>query len=393
MSFCLIFTLLLSSCWASLIRNDAKEYILPQGTGPYRSHLQVLELVDHKRLDPYNTTHVRRLMVSIFTPVSASTCHLTKTLYMPPVIALTEDEILAEYGYPKGLWSRFVLQVCNCHPATTIFDDGNHRRKFPLALFSPGLNTTRLFYSSLAQEIASQGFIVVTIDHPYDVDVVQFPNGDVIYGGVIIPPRQPNDSTTSVEHALEVRAQDVSFVLDTLKVEDEGEALMFGQSFGGAASATSMLRDKRIRAGANIDGAMFGPVLSVPLGSPTQKQAYLLWGSDGHNSSSDAGWGQFWDTLGKAEHEGFVDYRKEMSISKSVHGSYWDLNILVDVAGVRENLSDEALMLIGPIEGARIWKILGKYLSSFFDYALGRRSEYVGFKRPIREFPEVVLVH
>ena len=96
---------------------------------------------------------------------------------------------------------------------------------------------------------------------------------------------------------------------------------MFGESFGGPAAATAMLHDKRIRAGVNIDGAMFGPVLNTSLGSVELNidQAFMLWGSDGHNTMSDASWGAFWSTLKRSPR---VDYAKEMSIRNSTHGTY-----------------------------------------------------------------------
>jgi hypothetical protein len=47
----------------------------------------------------------------------------------------------------------------------------------------PGLNTTRLLYSVLAQEVASQGFTVITLNHPFDTDIVEFPDRFVAYGG------------------------------------------------------------------------------------------------------------------------------------------------------------------------------------------------------------------
>jgi pimeloyl-ACP methyl ester carboxylesterase len=93
-------------------------------------------------------------------------------------------------------------------------------------------------------------------------------------GSVSITRTMVNRSTASVDHALEVRAQDASFVLDRLNVGEEASerVVMFGHSFGGAATATAtaMLRDKRFRGGINLDGIMFGPVLDTSLGSTTR---------------------------------------------------------------------------------------------------------------------------
>jgi pimeloyl-ACP methyl ester carboxylesterase len=367
--------------------------VLPRSTGPYATTLAIEEWVDSSRIDPFNSSHARRIMLSGFVPVPVSRCNLEQVQYMANVTAAAEDEILGDYGWPKGLLNRFVLEVCKeKYPIES--GERNETQAWPLVLFSGGLNTTRLFYSHLAQEIASHGFTVVTIDHPYDTDVVEFPNGDVIFGGSVAPPTNGSEPT-SYEFGLEVRAQDASFVLDRLgvSVESGEKAVMFGHSFGGAASATALLKDKRFRAGINLDGIMFGPVLNTSLGTPTCPQAFALWGSEGHNSSSssDLSWASFWDSLNSSA---YVDYKKEFSVTNAAHGSYWDLNILVDVAGIRANVSEDTqLYLIGPIPGPRVWEILGRYIPSFFWYTLGLKGEDEVLKAQNREFPEVEILN
>lgn len=372
-------------------------YILPPGNGPYSTTLHTTELIDTSRLDPFNSTHNRRLMISTFTPHPKTQCNQTLVPYFPPVVARVQNEILGEYDYPP-IFGDFYLETCrDLQDTSTKYRYQTHQHQsqhgeFPLALLSPGLNTSRLFYSSLAQTLASHGFLVVTLDHPYDVDVCEFPNGDVIYGGRITKPADANGSTASVEHGLSVRARDASFVLDVFGVHGKGEALILGHSFGGAAAATAMLGDARFRAGVNLDGIMFGDVLNVSLGARAAPQAFVLWGSDGHNASvvSDGSWAAFWDRLEGGE---FVDYAKEMSIVNSTHSSYWDLNILVDVAGIRDELTETASWLIGPIPGERVWQILGRGLSGFFWYVLGKRDEDEMFKGPVEGFPEVRILH
>lgn len=367
--------------------------VLPRGTGPYATTLAIEEWVDSSRIDPFNSSHARRIMLSRFDPVPVSRCNFEQVQYMTNVTAAAEDEILGDYGWPKGLLDRFVLEVCK-EKDPVGSGEGNGTAKWPLALFSAGLNTTRLFYSHLAQEISSHGFSVIMIDHPYDTDVVEFPNGDVIFGGSVAAPTNGSEPTSLV-FGLEVRAQDASFVLDRLGVNaDLGEtAVMFGHSFGGAASATALLNDKRFRAGINLDGKMFGPVLNTPLGTPTNPQAFVLWGSEGHNSSSssDPSWASFWNSLNSSA---YVDYEKEFTVTNAAHGSYWDLNMLVDVAGIRGNVSEDTLLyLIGPIPGPRVWEILGRYIPSFFWYALGLKGEDEVLKGQNSEFPEVEILN
>ena len=368
--------------------NALASNILPVGHGPFNTTLETMELVDKSRIDPYNTTHVRRLMISRFDPFPPSRCGSTKLVpYFLPIVASTEDLILQPYDFPTGLLEKLQLQVCS---GRRLIEDDGDKRKFPLVLFSPGFNTTRLWYSVLAQEIASYGYTVVTVDHPYETDVVQFPDGTVAYGGSVTVPTDEDPSTVSIEKALEVRAADISFVLDTL---GGGKALVFGHSFGGAASATSMLHDGRLLGGVNLDGEMFGPVLTAGFHHPGPGQSFLLWGSDGHNSSIDSSknWHTFWETISK-EGQDEVAWKREVSLKGGSHGSWWDLNVGVDVLGIRDSLSDVGQILVSPVKGDRVYQITGAYLSAFFEQVLtGKRQEIL--EKESAKYPEVKFVH
>jgi len=50
---------------------------------------------------------------------------------------------------------------------------------------------------------------------------------------------------------------------------------MFGHSLGGATAAAAMLDDQRIKAGVNLDGTLFGPVVNAGLDRP-----FMLVGAD-----------------------------------------------------------------------------------------------------------------
>lgn len=368
----MLFFLPLVTC-LRIVSAASRSYTIPQGHGPYRVHLETRELDDRSRQDPYNASHIRRLMISRFDPQPAVDCKQTKKVpYFPPAVAQAEADILAPYDYPKDIWAKFNLEVCESPAYPT--------QKYPVALFSPGLNTSRLFYNSLATEITSHGFTVITIDHPYDVDVVQFPNGDIIYGGSV------KETNASLIKALDVRGDDCKFVLNALGLNQN--VVMFGQSFGGAAAATAERKDPRIRGGVNLDGFMFGPVVSKGIPQP-QGRSFLLWGSDGHNTTDgqDTTWATFWASI---EREKKL-WKREMSVKNSTHGSYWDVNILVDVAGIRDSLTDLAQLLIGPIPGERVWHILGRYLPAYFRFALGAQEDEI-YEHPSKQFPEVEIL-
>lgn len=88
----------------------------------------------------------------------------------------------------------------------TVVKDTN---PFPVLIFSPGNGTNIEFYTSLASEIASHRYIVIGVNHPYDLPAVELARGRI-----------------------EVRTADLLFVLDqVLKGEPR---LWFDLDPGGA---------------------------------------------------------------------------------------------------------------------------------------------------------------
>ncbi len=135
----------------------------------------------------------------------------------------------------------------------------------------------------LTEDLVSHGFVVVTVDHPYDGAAVEFPNGAIVKSTPLAVPGNDKVLTYETWYAmvkplLRVRVADVRFVLDELAIIDAGKNPdadgrqlphnlagtldlkrigMFGHSLGGATMAQVMRADSRIRAGLSLDGPFF----------------------------------------------------------------------------------------------------------------------------------------
>ncbi len=157
-------------------------------------------------------------------------------------------------------------------------------------LSNASTSCTFLHWLSYLQWIASAGFTVVSIDHPYDADIVEFPDGTVIKGNVT--------TEEEIVAKLAIRVQDVSFVLSQLSrrsitnqlllsrpYPSSTKATIFGHSFGGATAANAMLADKRFIGGLNMDGSIFPPAVNISSHGP-----FLILAAHGHNQSTDATW-------------------------------------------------------------------------------------------------------
>ncbi|GFF97655.1 platelet-activating factor acetylhydrolase [Aspergillus udagawae] len=355
----------------------------PATGGPYNTSIATTQLVDHHRLDPYAATpQPRTLMISLFHPVPPPSCCPSLTSYMDPISATFEDEQYAQAGIPAGAFGSLTLQTCMPCPSS----DSSRRvkgPKFPLILFSPGLGNSRLLHSAMAQQLSSTGYIVVTIDHPYDAGIVTFPNNATILAANI---------TTNAEIIadLNIRVRDVSFVLDQLHIPsvisrliprricglDTSKVGIYGHSLGGATAAEAMLSDPRLLGGVNLDGTFFGSVIDRGLDKP-----FMLMAHEGKNLTTDVSWGALWPKL-----KGF---RRRFMLGGSTHGTFTDLAVAADLIGLRKEFPAQTAAFLGSIDGGRAHQAIATYTSRFFDFVLkGKKRELLD--RSSMEFPEVI---
>jgi predicted dienelactone hydrolase len=74
------------------------------------------------------------------------------------------------------------MEFCNLEEFSPCDQASNKKNEYPLVLFDPGFGESRLIYGAMARSLASHGYVVVTVDHPFDAPAVQFPDGSIIQG-------------------------------------------------------------------------------------------------------------------------------------------------------------------------------------------------------------------
>lgn len=173
-------------------------------------------------------------------------------------------------------------------------------KTFPVVLFSPGAFGTSFQYSSTIEDLVSHGYVVASVEHTSEVFGVMFADGKVhVYSAARIPKQAiPPPGSTKEEyeakleewyrHNVDVRAADISFVLDKL-IELNGASNatsqfsgrldvdhvgVVGHSRGGWSAIVACRRDVRLKACVNEDGNAGGQGLQFP-GAPTPKQPIL----------------------------------------------------------------------------------------------------------------------
>jgi dienelactone hydrolase len=138
---------------------------------------------------------------------------------------------------------------------------------FPVLFFSPGFFMAAQLYSSLIEEMASQGYVVVTINHTDACWPVMFPDGS----SPIILPELENIFSNKERSCMETFdmtqntwVQDVEFVLSWLRNQtltkyfDLSAMGIFGHSFGGSTAIEAARQNEAFRAVVNLDGFLFG---------------------------------------------------------------------------------------------------------------------------------------
>lgn len=313
-----------------------------------------MALTDSRRDDPFaKDGRARSIVVSGFSPVS-NCRHQHEIAYMPSTTAKFQDEKYSSYGLPNGTFQSLSLRTCVADSNSTKCPS----RSPPLVIFSGALATSRMIYNSLLQSVAAAGYLVLSIDHPYDADIVEFPDGTSIVG--------VNIEDSEIEDALAVRVEDISFVYKQLAnpsfrtklfpmhrhARSLQNTAIIGHSFGGAAAATAMQQIPFIRGGLNIDGTMFGSVLETGL-----KRPFMLIGHENKTQATDPSWKQIWPHL--------TGWKKEIEVKGAAHYSFSDLPLIAAETGLQDLLPPEVEQVLGSIEGRQMMNFTVTYIRNF----------------------------
>jgi hypothetical protein len=197
----------------SFMAASVSSILFPKPLGPCDVYHKTTKLIDTSRTDPFSPNEeYRAVLTTLFTPTICSTL-LKPRSYIPATTAKFYTDLFTTYSLtiPDGALSSLQLQTCPDSPGP---DSKTQPRKFPIIIFSPGPGTTRLFYTILAQSLASTRYIVVSIDHPYDTEFLEFPDRTIVTAANITDDLVPLD--------VDARPRDMSFVLDQLRLDAMG---------------------------------------------------------------------------------------------------------------------------------------------------------------------------
>ncbi|MFJ8943008.1 alpha/beta hydrolase family protein [Streptomyces sp. NPDC102395] len=390
---------------------------LPRPTGPFPLGVTELHLVERTRRGPWwagdAAGELRELMVSVWYPADRATAEDG-----PPAPYMREGAAAVfGAGAAKILqvdreavdWSRFRTHARVGVPAVS------RAGCAPVVLYSPGMYNERTLDTTAAEELASHGYVVVTVDPVHEAHAVEFPDGRVV--GPAPGLAAVGAGADRSRAALEVRVADIPFVLDQLAVlarggnpdagrrplpRGLGEALdlartgMFGHSLGGMTTAEAMRVDRRIRAGANLDGPLgydwTDPELLLPVARTGLDRPFLQMGAwlaapSGrlpHTHEHSESWRAMWRNS--------TGWKRDLWTEAAEHNSFTDYQTILP--GVAERLTLPSGLLsrmTGTVDPARFTVSRRAYLTAFFDQHLrGRHRPLLDGPSPLH--PDVRFV-
>lgn len=275
-----------------------------------------------------------------------------------------------------------------------------------MVLYSAGLGDPRTWGTGLVEDLASRGYVVVTLDHTYEASEVAFPDGELATSVFPALVGQPGlDIGAVLRKSMRTRVDDTRFVLDELgglRLDprlpaglaaslDLDRIGMVGHSAGGFTALQAMHDDPRIAAGVNLDGQLHFPGpdghTGVYLPSVAQDgldRPFLLMGTRNEDSGDhhrQPGWDALW------QHS--TGWHADVTLNGSRHGSYTDAQSLLPQLARQGAITPERLSAdVGDIRPDRAVLATRSYVASFLDRWLRGHDDHL-LDGPSARFPEM----
>lgn len=235
---------------------------IPVPSGNYLIGTKSYDLVDTSRKAVYSDEldKNRKIKFQVWYPTDAKN-EYEKGKWIEDGYVVTR-QLAKSMHLPFFVLDHTALIKSNSYKDTPISSDFE---KYPIVIISHGWLGFRELHTDFAEELASNGYIAISIDHTYGSQGVKFENGDVAY---LKEEALPDADSTSnfAKHAkklVETYGKDVISVLDELEVlnksEDFREKLdlsrigLLGHSTGGGGDVYASLKDNRVKAVLGLD--------------------------------------------------------------------------------------------------------------------------------------------
>ena len=340
---------------------------IPAPSGPFQVGTRLYELTDESRPEIYSgKDEARRFMIQVWYPSEANASH-EKAPWMANA-EIFAPAIATYIEMPSFFLDHLALVKV---PAYKESDVAQTEQKFPVILFSHGWNGFNAQNTTQALQLASNGFVVVGVQHTYGAVITVFPDGTIAPNNpaALAPDDTPTDEYEGIAHKLVHQwAGDLGFTLDYMgelnnnsdspfyQKLDLSRVGVYGHSTGGGAAIQFCGTDPRCSALLGEDPFMRPDSYEVIDNGVTQPAFFMFsqrWTDDvesRNNELFDRFYPHVQNSLGV------------VSIAGAAHYDFSDIPLLSPLA--------PQLGLKGPMNGKRVTAIVNDYLLSFFEETL-----------------------
>ena len=324
---------LINGC-ASIIYKSIPLKDVAKTNGKYFVGTQNFQLVDSTRSMWFtdDIKSFRTLSVKMWYPADENS--LSDRAPYVDQYELIAKALSTSLGVPEALMSRAGAVKCNSWLNADI-SIGN----FPIVIYSHGHQSLKIANTFQAEEIASNGYIVIAPDHTYDAALTIINKDKIIYTRSKLPnsdeEAEDSEMIERVKEQLNIRVEDVSFVIDKMiekfsKDKQFNESAdfenigIFGHSFGGSTAIMAANNDNRIDAILGLD-AYFLPlpnyIIEKDINKPFIHLGQTSWG-DSNNYELMKIWGSnnnqnsFHLSVEGSKHNDFTDFSQFTKLTR-----------------------------------------------------------------------------
>lgn len=269
---------------------------LPEPGGPYAIGTTVFELADPSRpMNPFTPdSATRRIQIRAWYPAEVASSQPVRRYFEGDEAEIFGAGFGRIMGLPGFFWNQLQLTRTHSHVDAPIASQGG---PYPVVVFNHGYWSYPTQNTVLMEYLASRGYVLFSVSHPYDSAGVRFADGTYIG----IPPERPQRVIgdemkqqalekyfTSADpgeryaqlklipqesrgmgmlQSIEPWLRDVQLLLDTIDHHalpeqaarllphmNKEQLAMTGMSWGGSMAGTVCLLDRRCKAAVNLDG-------------------------------------------------------------------------------------------------------------------------------------------
>jgi len=357
---------------------------IPAPGGPLTVGTVSFELVDESRSDPYApTASLRRLMVQVWYPALPG-----------------PGDAIAPWMDSADLFAPYLADFINMPPwfldhlvytKTNSYQNAAPDKSngpYPLILFSHGWRGFREQNTFQMQELASHGYVVVSVQHTYGAILTAFPDGTLAPNNptALFGPG-PEDDDEATRALVAQWAKDTDYTLNVLskwKRNDPNNIFTglldlerigaMGHSTGGGAAIQFCASDPRCKAGLTMD-AFMTPVTESTLDSGIQQPFLFLFSqvwADRTDSKNNLLFNRFYANLPQPA--------PVITLLGTNHYDFSDLPALSPLAA--------QLGLKGPLNGTRVQELINTYTIAFFNQQFKSIPSPL-FDGPQSDYPEM----